>query len=206
MVTEKPDSGSRRVTYITEAGTIVTVLDEATDKDGSLWYKVSLDKNNSGYVMAGFLDFYSSNAAYKQTLTEAPVDDFATVAVKIKTGRQEAAYSGPGNSYARGANGKASLDTTNNNVKAKPVQWRYAYIERAAFSDDSVLPELNFERRKCVAKQQCVMTDDPQNTKNEIARVQRGDTVIYLGRMGQWAYVEANGARGFVKLEYLNAE
>ena len=45
----KPDSKSRRVTFIQKKGTPVTILEETSDKQGIHWYKVKLQNGTTGY-------------------------------------------------------------------------------------------------------------------------------------------------------------
>ena len=53
---KKPDSGSYRITYAYTPGTTVTVLGEATDKNGDLWYKVRMNNGEEGYMKAEYLE------------------------------------------------------------------------------------------------------------------------------------------------------
>lgn len=53
---KKPDSGSYRITYAYTPGTTVTVLGEASDKNGDLWYKVRMNNGEEGYMKAEYLE------------------------------------------------------------------------------------------------------------------------------------------------------
>ena len=50
----KPDSKSRRVTYINRKGTQVTVLEGTADKQGIHWYKVRLENGTTGYAQSEY--------------------------------------------------------------------------------------------------------------------------------------------------------
>jgi uncharacterized protein YgiM (DUF1202 family) len=50
----KPESRSRRVTYITRKGTTVTVLEATADKQGIHWYKVRLENGTTGYAQSEY--------------------------------------------------------------------------------------------------------------------------------------------------------
>ncbi len=54
-VRAKPDSSGRRLQYITDPGTIVTLLGKKTDKDGNVWYEIQLKDGKKGYISAAYV-------------------------------------------------------------------------------------------------------------------------------------------------------
>ena len=54
-VREKPDTQSKKITRIENAGTLVTVLDNTRDSSGTIWYYIRLSDGNEGYVRGDLL-------------------------------------------------------------------------------------------------------------------------------------------------------
>ncbi len=134
-------------------------------------------------------------------------------------------YSGPGTTYHRAANGKASMASSESfGVLGKTGDWlmviygisqdrarvgyvRYsgdAYLEQiAAFTDELDLS--HFEN--VFTSRSLPLWDDPVNRANPLCTLKKNTEVIYLEDCGDLAYVEAtvNGRRmrGFVETKYL---
>lgn len=53
---QRADTKARRVTYITNKGTEVTILEEVTGSDGKQWYKVRLEDKTEGYALSSCFD------------------------------------------------------------------------------------------------------------------------------------------------------
>lgn len=127
-------------------------------------------------------------------------------------------YSGPSESYARAANGKASVSTNdwiqvfgceNDMVLIQYAisseKSRFGYIPAEAMQDRGQLDVLELAYLPASVSRACSLTDDPLKTKGEAARLQEGENVRYLATFGgEWTYVETltePPVRGFVPSE-----
>lgn len=136
----------------------------------------------------------------------------------LSPNRKLAVYSGPGDHYYRGANGKA-MASTNGRVYAAGydgdwlmvMYWtnggsvRIGYASRKDAGQWVDLPQMDFAYTEAVITDRCRMTDDPAQSYTEMASLSQGTSVRYLGRyknQRDWAYietyVEGKPARGFV--------
>ena len=127
-------------------------------------------------------------------------------------------YSGPGDFYYRGANGKA-MASTNGRIYAggwedgwlMVMYWTNKGSVRVGFApSDSIgqgvdMPMLNFAYDDAVITKDCKLTDDPAMTRQVLTALKKGTEVTYLStyvNSSEWAYVETwvdgKPARGFV--------
>ena len=60
------------------------------------------------------------------------------------------------------------------------------------------MADLDFHRISAFASENVNVTDDPLFSRNTLATLSSGDPVTLLSIMGEWAYIEGNGFRGFV--------
>lgn len=141
--------------------------------------------------------------------------------ISIGLGKKLRVYSGPDESYYRGANGKASAST---NGKVYACGWedgwlmvmywtnggsiRVGYAPSKDVDAYVDLPSLNFVYEDAQIIKRCTLTDDPVMTNQKLVTLQKGTTVTYLGEFinrDRWAYVEteADGkpVRGFVRAD-----
>lgn len=133
-------------------------------------------------------------------------------------------YSGPGEKYYRGANGKASVSTNDViYVAGWAGDWllvkywtnagpsRVGYVHRSGLTGEVDAPELALEKREAVVLDDCTYSDDPEFKGNVIGELKAGQKVTFLGayrRNRQWAYIETkvNGklVRAFVSAYHLS--
>ncbi|MBQ4264392.1 MAG: YARHG domain-containing protein [Clostridia bacterium] len=125
-------------------------------------------------------------------------------------------YSGPGEYYLRGANGRACL-STNEDVLAYgwDGEWlmvtylideghaRVGYIHNANFTAFCEIPALDFEYTPSILTADAMLTDDPAGTQAGLKALHAGDPVTVLTTYPQegWIYVEVDGktpVRGFI--------
>ncbi len=133
-------------------------------------------------------------------------------------------YSGPGTSYYRANNGKASYGggvarvygVTNGWVmigyQLSSGSYRIGYIESAALDKmynlkGDVNYNLYFSAVSVRATEDCKLTDDPVVNTGRVTTVSQGTTVTALGAMSDWVYVEtvigSQYTRGFIRSKYL---
>lgn len=133
-------------------------------------------------------------------------------------------YSGPGEKYYRGANGKASVSTNDViYVAGWAGDWllikywtnagpsRVGYVHRSGLTCEVDAPELALEKREAVVLEDCTYSDDPEFEGNSIGELKAGQKVTFLGayrRNRQWAYIETKASgklvRAFVLANYLS--
>ncbi len=141
-------------------------------------------------------------------------------------------YSGPGESYLRGGNGKA-LVSTGGEIHVYGVEngWalirydisgsrqRYGYIPAITlphmYADSKRIKLVNFEAlaEDAVILRNTYITDDPHGSKEQLCKVQAGTVgILYLGTLNEdWAYVQfVNGEgvplRGFMPTHDVQAK
>ena len=145
------------------------------------------------------------------------------VEIKLGGNRKLAVYSGPGKAYYRGANGKAMV-STNGKVYAAGydgdwlmvMYWtnggsvRIGYTSYSDVRQKVDLPDLNFSWVSASVSKNCTLTDDPVMSNTQIAKLQKGQTVTFLGfyeNNQRWAYIETDTdgkpVRGFMSPECL---
>ena len=151
-------------------------------------------------------------------------DALSFTKMDVKAYRLLKVFSGPGTSYYRGANRRASASANGDIwVAGWDGQWlliqyetndgatRVGYVKREYVDNAYQLgaPKLSFDARTVTLLAPCEMTDDPKTSRNIIYTVPAGRKVTYLGSYAcgdrQWAYIEARVdmqlARGFVPAE-----
>ncbi len=127
--------------------------------------------------------------------------------VKLTGGQKFAVYSGPGEWYQRGADGKAAV-STNDWIQVFGVengyiliqyavsssQMRFGYIPQRA--DASFRTALNFSYDTAVILSTASLTDDPLYSCQPLCTLWSGQQVKWLAVMGDWVYVEADNGQG----------
>lgn len=178
---------------------------------------------------------YFSYAAFPRTIEDAreklsnppeiPTSYFTDLSaekVKFTGGKKYAVYTGPGEDYARSGNGKGSVSTNDwIQVFGQEEDWimiqydisseryRIGYIKAAALPKKASVKELDWGNA-CDAYMttSADVTDDPLGSQTVIAHLDSDDRLVWLGTMGEWAYVEfgqdGEKMRGFVETEQIS--
>ena len=204
---------SQRVRQLAAPGTGVTVLGEARSTEGTMWYFVQLDTGETGYIRGDLLTFADGSAASYGTFTvlDADQDDFKTVYAALVPGTNSSAYSGPGEYYLRGAEGKAYMAASDTvylygrengwllvQYSVSPSQWRFAYVRDSVAASPETVAPLQFQWMPATVSWDSVITDDPLHSLSPLSAVSAGSAVYFLARLDSWAYIEYGGIRGFV--------
>ena len=139
--------------------------------------------------------------------------------VQFTGGKKYSVYSMPDASSLRGGNGKAAVSTNGwIQVFGQENGWiliqysidnshyRFGYIEAAALPKDADVRDLGFFVRDARMLNDASVTDDPLYSRSPLAAVSQGENVLWLATMGDWAYIEGRGFRGFVPLNSLTTE
>ena len=140
--------------------------------------------------------------------------------IKFSGGKKYSVFSGPGEHYMRGGNGKAAVSTNDwIQVFGKENGWimiqyditsdhmRIGWIREDALPKNTTVKELELGDYKTYTTVQCDMTDDPLFTNTSVTTIQAGTELIWLSTMGSWTYVEWGGisqpVRGFIQTSCL---
>ena len=140
--------------------------------------------------------------------------------IKFSGGKKYSVFSGPGEHYMRGGNGKAAVSTNDwIQVFGKENGWimiqyditsdhmRIGWINESALPKNANVKELELGDYKTYTTVQCDMTDDPLFTNTSVTTIQAGTELIWLSTMGSWTYVEWGGisqpVRGFIQTSCL---
>ena len=140
--------------------------------------------------------------------------------IKFSGGKKYSVFSGPGEHYMRGGNGKAAVSTNDwIQVFGKENGWimiqyditsdhmRIGWIREDALPKNITVKELELGDYKTYTTVQCDMTDDPLFTNTSVTTIQAGTELIWLSTMGSWTYVEWGGisqpVRGFIQTSCL---
>ena len=135
--------------------------------------------------------------------------------IKFTSNKKYAVYSGPGENYFRGGNGKAAVSTNDwIQVFGRENGWimiqyditsdhmRIGWIQESALPKNANVSTVQFSQAKVRTKVSCNMTDDPLFSAAAIAAIPANTEVTRLATMGTWTYVEwtdAKPMRGFVQ-------
>lgn len=137
--------------------------------------------------------------------------------IQFTGGQKYDVYSGPGQQYERGANGKAKV-STNDWIQVfgtegdyiliqyaiSSSQMRFGYILKSSLPKKASVSPLVFDWSDAVITENTCVTDDPLNSVTKVRNLSAGDSVQWLAQMGNWVYVEVTGGtplRGFVPLK-----
>ena len=156
---------------------------------------------------ASYATFPMSIAAAREKLSVAPKDvvagEFHAQDVKFSGGRQYPVYLGPGEAYARSADGKGQVSTNGwiqvfgeydeyimiqYGISAK--RFRVGWIDAGALPGSAQVPALSFVNEAQVLLQDCTMTDDPFMSQTAIAQLKAGTQVTALADFGDYFYIE----------------
>ena len=213
------DTGSRRLTYIQQKGTVVSVLDEVIGEDQKPWYRIQLEDGRIGYARSEYFESENDSRATVESMNGNSAGVFTPVSAELTRNRKAEVYSGPGTGYLRPANGRAVL-TTNNSAyiygqengmiliqyQVTGKQWRFGFISSEFVEDLKDVPPLSFEGKTASVVKKCNLTDDPLHSKGKLISLKLGQTVTCLAKMEKWVYVDTGTARGFISEENLKAD
>ena len=136
--------------------------------------------------------------------------------VELFINRKLEVYSGPGTHYLRGAKGKAAVSLNDwiiiygNEDGWTLVEYeidrkhhRFGYVRNDVFTGRVEIQDLQFEYRETKTASKTTLTDDPDYSENSLAKISKGKQVSVLAYYGEWAYVEYQDVRGFVRRDAL---
>ena len=149
------------------------------------------------------------------SLTKPPVlpegSELVATDIQFEGGKKYSVYSAPDKTSLRSSNGKAAVSTNGwIQVFGKENNWiliqysidkdhyRFGYIDAASLPKKAKVADLAFDRYNAAVSENVSVTDDPLFSRSEIASLKGGENVILLSKMGNWAYIEVPGCRGFV--------
>ncbi len=170
------------------------------------------------YVSLGSLPRTLKQAQSK--ITTAPTmprdSELQAVEIQFTGGKKYEVYSGPGKNYLRGGNGKAAVSTNGwIQVFGQDNGWiliqysidtnhyRFGYIPASALPKKTYVENLAFSRAEVTTANSVNVTDDPLYSQATLKTLSAGEKVEWLATVGQWAYIEGNGFRGFVPVSDL---
>ena len=156
---------------------------------------------------------------------DIPEGGFFLQDIRLPSGLKLPVFSGPGEEYARAANGKASLSTNGwVQVFGREGNWllvqygvqdrrlRIGYVSAEGLASERAdLLDLDSQWMKTdfTLPINAMMTDDPLGSRTAVSHLTAGSGILLLGRMGLWIYAEAvaNGesVRGFIHARALRA-
>ena len=169
---------------------------------------------------------YFSWAAFPKSVKEAkeslsnppsiPGGELSATRIKFTGGQKFEVYSGPGDHYERGANGKASV-STNDWIQVfgaengwiliqydlSSTKMRIGWITETARPSGVTVSPLRFAYADAEITVATFLTDDPLGSQTRLRTLSTGQRgVTWLAAMGNWVYVEITGeglpVRGFV--------
>ena len=156
--------------------------------------------------------------AYSETPIDMPYSEqiIPDNGVEFPANKRHAVYSGPSETALRGANNKAVVSTNDwIQVFGREGNWalvnygigknhyRFGYISADALPKGYQARTLQWLNISCTMLKDAIVTDDPFYSQSELTRVTAGTQVIWLGTIGDWAYIECSNFRGFVLLAAL---
>lgn len=204
-----------------------TQLESYKISDDTVIYKGWQSNNSKVYVDGRAernLQYFSDTAfpkslkSLKNSLSNPPTIPLGTLVaeeIRFTGGKKYSVYSGPGDGYMRGGNGKAAVSTNDwIQVFGRENGWimiqyditsdhmRIGWIKEIALPKGTTVKELKFGSTTAYTAAQCTITDDPLFSMSTIATIPADSEVIRLATMGGWTYVEYDDGdlcmRGFV--------
>ncbi len=210
------------------------------------WFDRSSASSTEAYIRNGKIEFYDWSAERKRgsvnlytvfglntafrslpksyqeakaTFSDPPEIPGGTLnaeRIKFTSNQKHAVYSGPGENYLRGGNGKASVSTNDwIQVFGKENGWimiqyditsehmRIGWIREDALPRKTTVSSLNFGNHKAYTTALCTITDDPLFSLATVMNVPANSEVRWLATMGSWIYVEyetgMEPVRGFIR-------
>lgn len=191
---------------------------DAEEYQGSAYGTVQTDLR---HVNLSSLPHSLKEARNKLTIAPTlPAGTLSAEVIKFTGGKKYEVYSGPGENYLRGANGKASV-STNDWIQVFGEQngwimiqyaidskhYRIGYIQSKSLPKKAEVPALILTGETRTVLQTAVVTDDPLFSCDSMAVLSEGTAVTLLGTLGEYAYIEGSANslfRGFVPLASLS--
>ena len=157
----------------------------------------------------------------RQKLTSAPAlpagSELQATEIQFAGGKKYNVYSAPDKGSLRGGKGKAAVSTNGwIQVFGKENGWiliqysidsghyRFGYIDAAALPKKAEVPDLAFNAVDAATSYPVSVTDDPLYSQATLKTLAEGETVTWLATMGDWAYIEGAGFRGFIPVNALS--
>ena len=217
------------IIYIDTDGTL---LDTYRITDDGVTYKGWLTNDRKTFIEGRVqrdLRFFSCSGfptdlnALKKSLSnppEIPVGTLSAEEIKFTGGKKYSVYSGPGEDYMRSGNGKAAVSTNDwIQVFGKENSWimiqyditsdhmRIGWIPEKALTKKSNVDTIEFIYSDTTIISYAVLCLETKFSESVLCTIPAGNTVQYLASMGEWVYIEWNGAsqpvRGFIKTNCL---
>ena len=166
----------------------------------------------------------------EKSVTVAPVIPTGSLQaqeIQFTGGKRYEVYTGPGQQYLRGGNGKAAVSTNDwIQVFGQESGWiliqynidkghmRFGWIPESALPQGSYVPAFSFTYTFAYTAAAAFITDDPLNSQAQLMTLAAGEPLTILATMGDWVYVEREGdvaadgtmippVRGFVRSSML---
>ena len=150
-----------------------------------------------------------------------PAGTLSAKAVKFEENKVYPVYQGPGESYGQAGGGKAVVSTNDwIQVFGRENGWlliqyditsthmRVGWITASALPKTATIDSLRWEPQAMITALPADMTDDPLFSAAPMISLPQGCVLTRLGILGEWAYVEYDGAmklRGFIPQAVLEA-
>lgn len=191
---------------------VITYYRDATLSEVAGTAKGTFQRNLRYVNLSSLPQTYKKAAS---SLTKPPVlpegSELVATDIQFEGGKKYSVYSAPDKTSLRSSNGKAAVSTNGwIQVFGKENNWiliqysidkdhyRFGYIDAASLPKKAKVADLAFDRYNAAVSENVSVTDDPLFSRSEIASLKGGENVILLSKMGNWAYIEVPGCRGFV--------
>ena len=161
--------------------------------------------------LAAWLLIFGASALADADKPALPPGDFEEMDVQLKMGETWPVYAGPDLMHPQAGAGKAKLSTKGwvqvlgNDYDRLLVQYavsdtrlRIGWIDTEALEDGEWQRAKLYEKLHALAWRPChtvvdaALTDDPLLSRDAVIRLQENAPLQYLGRLGDWAYVEVS--------------
>ena len=166
-------------------------------------------------LMAGICGALADDRASVPELPEG--SGLSATVIRFAGGKQYAVYSAPDKTSIRNGNGKAKVSTNGwIQVFGREDGWiliqysidsshyRLGYIDAASLPKKAGVADLDFDRIDAAVGYPVSVTDDPLFSQSVLTTFSGGEAVTWLATLGDWAYIEGDGFRGFIPLDALS--
>ncbi|MBQ8094648.1 MAG: hypothetical protein IJ242_13905 [Clostridia bacterium] len=221
----------RAMLYVDTDGSIVETFRIYSDgvrytgwdaNGGSQFVAGSVQDNIRYFIYSIFPKNLSTLRKKLSTPPAIPDGTLTAQNIRFSGGQQYPVYSGPGEYYLRGGNGKAMVSTNDwIQVFGREEDWiliqynisnnkmRIGWIDDVALPSNAYVPDLDFTPIICHTAYTVNVTDDPLNSQAVLTTIPAGAEVDWLAALGEWAYIEYTDAeicRGFVPSNALTTD
>lgn len=175
-------------------------------------------------ILTVCLLLFGASALADAAKPRLPAGDFAEIDVSLSPGKTWPVYTGPGLLHPQANAGKAKVSTNgwvqvigvdNGRLMVQyavsDTRLRIGWIDTDALADGEWQHARLYAHLNALAWHPChtvtyaALTDDPLLSRDTVIRLQENTPLYYLGRLGDWAYVEHSEggapACGFVPCE-----